>query len=1803
MENIRAQKKRELIRFEAVSRMYLLNQNVAVEDKNARNYLMDAANVLRDTNLAPFIKNPNPSVEEVREVVRPIAADLGIQLDAKDYEMTEYDAIKEIMRSTAGITDIAIKMTLLNKFGGNAVGAFTEGMAAAGKLGKASSFFFGMMLEEAKFKMIGGHDGTGASFYVANKAFPTFKTANKYFDIILNGYAKGTVGMTVAMEGSHQMVEAYDALANDKDVVRVIRETFGDRDEAQRRILVELISAGPFGIKGMAQRGALHKANAKNVYELAKQLEKEGDHVGAEQLKSVAATLGDVKMYEEMNDHMFMADRLREHGRYDTEYSNQKIREEYKKLNEEKELHDPLKNKKVGVNIDNTYHNPKVAYESIPVAGAIEALRIKGVSVEELQNRSASEIMQKYAEMVEHVDFKIKEFREDTEVAEFDATGPTPAPKTKYKIRASEYNIKQAHSEINEIKKDVNWAKNIKAPAEKVSNTVKKLKAKVNGTEVEKPKEVERPDVTLKVEEADGRFIVAQEGGVKTEFETRGGAEKFITDFELLTQGERTFEQQREITKKKQAEVEGERTPFDKIVDDFSGLKGGSHEFDAMVTRLFNASSKKEALELTEKIEDIVHKVEIVSRPEAERLEYVTRRPSQADDQVSTFKSFKENMAAYRRGIRDGRGDIAEEVNKVREIVQARLEVLPKKFNITRGELARLNKRLSPNQSPEKILSEMEKINNLFDKLQHRIEASETRDIINKGRKVQEVGDKEQQLRIDFTSWSKLRTADMLFNNKQEAAMIEQQRLRQELERLDPDSYHASLVQGQLEALKYTGMRDMAMERQARLESEAKYRDLSMSEYLEYELLSLVDGGRMTAADAIRAKDIVREINETGRSLKQRQDQYHKIKQNMDMDRALHSMQITREDIERVRQEAITPEAKKTLGIAKKLLEYRKQFLHAHESFISMMERLSADEPGRELWDGHFHSLSNDFYRAREQSIAEYNKTLNEIRHSYHEFYGKEGKELDRILKSNKEDAHPYAYWQGGKMAPFGKTTGKSRGISVDQATKWWEWLHDKRAWPIFEKMGWGRTPEHGEQFKFGTKEATEMMDSLKDFIVEHGTEGAIRAAENRLNVLYPKLYGEGNQTYMNKHNIDLGFRPFYSPIYFNKNVRITEDGKVKDHISYEDLLLEGPEMHFASTAPSFVKASKGAGNLQLNLKVGAEEVFTRYLRDLMHYKHFQEPVDRARRMFRSDEMKSALQAKYKTDYTGKVINKMIDDIARDSAGGDRHPWLVKAKARFVTGVLGVNFMLFPKQMTSMGAFRVGLKSAREEMLFTKNMADGIVNGWDAVMELGNSEFMKNRLVGHTFNKDVMAARGEIESQYKVGKLKPGSTQEWLLLSAKAGDRTGILGGGQAFYRTKLQIYKEKGFSEADAKNKAYEEFVKYAKLTQQSGFLEDQSHIQRYGDLGKYLTLFQNTPQQYYRISLAARRNAIAALNRKNLTPEQREQAKHNLKQAARDNVVINTLMPMFFRAASMGLYMGGDDKSKERFGDDPGMLIALMLGTGQYPTIAGPIMAQAASKYLTGHAFDVSVGGVFQDMVTGIMTAADEAKKIAGAEEYELEFNRILDGTSPIGWSDIMRVVAPPAQVTGVPLVTVANFGKGWYDFFTGRTKNPMALLGLSESARGKYSRSPHWDVMAPFLKMGFEAGMPALENYLRGHTDWDYYKKNMATIQKEFRMYSKYGSYNNEINYLYMADTDEERAEYLLALRDGKRVRKPLLISETVDILFEDPMSPAEYENYIINLLTYGVIDRNVLVEMSNKDTDFKARATKILRKTAK
>jgi len=1880
--------RQENIRGEAISRMYLLNQNVMLEDRNLKTLTGLGAATIRDINIMPFKNNPNPSIEQVRTYADQIYQELGLDLDEKEFEAIKNTFVTDVIEGGAHLTDIALKMMFLDKAGFANMTKFLDILGQGGKVYKFATGLAKMGLEEGKFRMVGGSPGTGASFYMANKIMPTFNFGNKkWLDVIWNGFMKSTAGMTIAMEGSAQIETAFHAAAMDNDVIREMTDAFGPLDVASRRIMVNLFSAAPFGIKGMYERGSMPLVSPKELARISDVIEKNGKGEAAAELRSMAATLGDSKVYEKYSDTMYKIDKLKENEKYDRADSMADIDAKYEKLMAEEGQVDGLKNKKVSAALGE-YKNEKVAFDAREFAGKIETLRLNDVVVTE--KTPLSEIDAKYAEIIEKSNEYMQDINERVEPVPETDNLIDPVSKSKPVEYESEGEIKRVKKGISSIVKDVNWKKAVQAPAKHVARTVKELKERVDAAS--KASEVESPrytseDIDTKYEttprlearlsherfgvnkmlseldriesegkykeesirtkdmeryfpEAEGDYFkiesksdVAKAREILEAYKTKAteelnrrkeAGETDVPDGEYVM-GRVAFKSKEELFKeldKMPRDDMGVKVPeindiatmkaieeyesivrgrvvkraetFDEVVERFSGLKNGKRELDALVNMLFETKTKAEALEIVGKIEDVVHKVELMTRPEDGRLEFVTRSPNQGESEVSKYSDFRGNILAYKRGQREGRKDLAERANEVYEYIKTRMSPKLVEKVLTAAEIKRLAKPLPANATVKDVAKRLDQMDKLFQKLETRQYKA---DIIKKFRSLSPkiIGSNVTENKIGIVGGAKILTSEVLFTNNVEGAQSITTKLKTLRESFKGDEFVTDFIDAQINALKVTGSRELAMERQAQLEVEHTTRELTNAEKLEYELLGLVDGTKMNHIDALRARETIFEIERTGRLVQQRADQSRKVINAINVQEGLTSLNVDQLKIEGMEQ--INPK-KPGFGeaVIDRIKAASKYVGTSHESFITMMEMLSSGDPNRTgPWDGFFHTMSKDFHRSREREVAEKNKMLNKMRQELQEITGLKGRQFDKWSKRNSKKVHPFVYDIANNVQQI------REGVTVDQAVRWWQLLHNKATWPLWGKMGFGVKGE-----KFELKEVEQLLDAIENFVVtNNGDRKALDVGKYQMDK-YSELYRDVNEVYSKQHGTDLGYTMHYVPVIFEKGVMKDANGNDVNIESYNDILDKSSEHRVASSAPVFTKATQRSGNIKLNLGLGSEQVFADYLSSAMHYKHFQEPLRRADMVFGNNNIKKAITAKYGSkagNYINKVMEKSLKDIGADAAAGTKIEWLTKLKNNFTVANLGANVILLPKQLMSVDAYRAGLSNAAEEAMFTRYLMSTLVDGWGTMGELNRSEMMINRAAGHSYNKELLEMQKKAAKLYKVGKLRPGNLNETLLFATKLGDRTAILIGGQALYRTKLDVYKKAGMSESAAKQKAYEDFVTFTKLTQQSGNIEDLGHIQRAGTLGKYATLFQNTPHQYYRMEMAALRNggnAAKMLKNKNLTPEQRAMARQTVKRSARDFFVYHFILPMTFRAASQGFYLGGDDKGRDRFIDDEGQIVTAALGSLAYPFVLGDMLTNMLSLAVTGHSFKTEIGGVAQDVIAGTEEMIQTVIDIASAEDFQLEWNRIMDGTAAITWADLLSFFGTAAEYTGIPVRSPALMIKGASDFRNRKTDDIRAWAGYSSGVLGHYDRSPQYNTMAPYF--GSEENVDRFLAKMRKHTDPDYYKLNEKRWISEFRMYNHFKGYNEDVNYLYTTSaTNHDRARYLRSIRDGKTMfGAPTSIADLMRAM-GPPMNPAQFENFMNELLEYKVITPEVLIEMNAQDEGYKKGMVKEFRKT--
>ena len=198
------------------------------------------------------------------------------------------------------------------------------------------------------------------------------------------------------------------------------------------------------------------------------------------------------------------------------------------------------------------------------------------------------------------------------------------------------------------------------------------------------------------------------------------------------------------------------------------------------------------------------------------------------------------------------------------------------------------------------------------------------------------------------------------------------------------------------------------------------------------------------------------------------------------------------------------------------------------------------------------------------------------------------------------------------------------------------------------------------------------------------------------------------------------------------------------------------------------------------------------------------------------------------------------------------------------------------------------------------------IKDWTTIF---NSPKLKERRGG--LKSDVQEA--EIAAAAKNAKNKPLAMISYLLkigfTPTKIADSFAIATGGAAFYRNRINTYKKKGFDDAEAEAKAWEDFSNISDETQQSG---DPMLIskQQAGTMGRLILAFQNTPMQITRFQ---KRDFQDLINRRRIKGKNQFQSDMTYLSrityyTAIQNLIFSTLQQGLFT-----LLPGFDDEDEE--------------------------------------------------------------------------------------------------------------------------------------------------------------------------------------------------------------------------------------------------------------------------------------------------
>jgi N12 class adenine-specific DNA methylase len=782
------------------------------------------------------------------------------------------------------------------------------------------------------------------------------------------------------------------------------------------------------------------------------------------------------------------------------------------------------------------------------------------------------------------------------------------------------------------------------------------------------------------------------------------------------------------------------------------------------------------------------------------------------------------------------------------------------------------------------------------------------------------------------------------------------------------------------------------------IERKAAVEDLSFPEVLE--LRRLATYGRLLQASSTEAYQALQSLKSTiagGKGAWQAEmDALRKRRSETknEMVRVISGSRELKTETERL---------KDLQGMAKTYQWFKdslRSFDDKHQSFEWLLDKLSRFDKGTGVLQSPLAKMFSPLVQRAtvdEQTGTAAHMAL--LQEKMQEIFGLEGRALERRLNKNSAIVD-----KTGVYRRDGGLRKEEIPLSQNMAYKrWMEW----------------QDPTLREQLaKQGYTEAT--MVEIENFMEDDVMEWA----QWQLQEFYPQYYGGVNEVFKKIFYTDMPYNPKYSPIK-----RTYAKGQ-------EDQNLLMQESHYSSVISGSVR-NRVDNNRDIELQDG-DTALAVHLAQMEHFKAWAEPMRELRGTLGGERVRQAIK-----DFHGpaalKVLNGFLDDFSRGkSAELVDTPMLQKFRGNFITAVLGVNPVVFLKQLTGIPAFAAEIPAGQWVKNLPKTPGEWI-NAWK---EMAKSEVLRARY-GEGFERDLIAAMSAKVPGKMAGTRKMAAK---LMFFVRFGDKATATIGGWPVYKYHLAKGLKEGKSEDQARAEAMEKFEVAVERTQGSGNIKDMSAYQRGGEVARLFTMFMTTPTTFYRQMSGATRELqkSIALSREATKPgieptkaeEMRREAAKMRMDAARRLAVMGIILPIVFQFVA-GAGFDDDDTLREiALGPMNGLFMLRDVATGVYDYSSGrPVFDSPGTPP------PLSTLGELHTAVSKIM-------KKWRSDEWLVDEDF---------WKIVKSAGTVAGNVTGLPIGPVARLGEGVYDAATGDTVNPaLRALGYSEFRLDKANRA---------------------------------------------------------------------------------------------------------------------------------------------------
>ena len=250
-------------------------------------------------------------------------------------------------------------------------------------------------------------------------------------------------------------------------------------------------------------------------------------------------------------------------------------------------------------------------------------------------------------------------------------------------------------------------------------------------------------------------------------------------------------------------------------------------------------------------------------------------------------------------------------------------------------------------------------------------------------------------------------------------------------------------------------------------------------------------------------------------------------------------------------------------------------------------------------------------------------------------------------------------------------------------------------------------------------------------------------------------------------------------------------------------------------------------------------------------FKYFSELYIELRGIFADESLQKLIRERCGADVL-KLLKESIADICTGETNGFNLKAARQASGLFAIAQLGWNFGSGVRQFLP-GLFSWGAYIGTPAVL--RNCASFFTpEGFRAALEIAHSETGRRRFaVG---NMQIIEEMLEKPDQNRFWRLY----KRYALIFNRSSDMLAIMFVGQGVYRSGVESYLKKGFSEAEAKRLAMSDMWQIAERSQASGKIQNMSAWQRRGgDLAKVIGMFSSPPQLMFAKATQDMRRAIA--------------------------------------------------------------------------------------------------------------------------------------------------------------------------------------------------------------------------------------------------------------------------------------------------------------------------------------------------------